>query len=172
MVIGNGDIAKALIDEGLDRPDMIFMASGVSYSGEVRKKEFDREAQMINGLGLKNHIVYFSSLCIYYSNSAYATHKQTMEWRLINGGFKSYTLVRLGNISWGHNPNTIINYFKNEHDAGRTPLLQDAYRHIISREEFVYWMKNIRPGINDIMNIPGEMVSINEIWRRVQNGEY
>lgn len=171
MVIGAGDIAKTLIDERLDRPDVTFFASGVSNSKETEDHNFRREVNKLHRIPCYCHVVYFSSLCIYYSDSIYADHKRAMEHR-IKVEYKSNTIIRLGNITWGSNPHTIINYFKAEHAAGRTPLLQDAYRHIITREEFVYWMKQIRTGINDIMNIPGEFIHVNEIWRRVQNGEY
>lgn len=171
MVIGNGDIAKTLIEEGLDRPEFTFFASGVSNSRETKDECFRREVNKLHRLPCDCHVVYFSSLCIYYSDSIYADHKRAMEHR-IKVEFKSYTIIRLGNISWGNNPHTIINHFKAEHAAGRIPLLRDTYRHIITREEFAYWMKSIRTGVNDIMNIPGEFIHVNEIWRMVVNGEY
>ena len=38
MIIGKGDIASILID----REDVIFFASGVSNSSEIRQSEFER----------------------------------------------------------------------------------------------------------------------------------
>lgn len=171
MIVGNGDIAKTLIEEGLDRDDMTFFASGVSNSKETRKEEYYRESELLNAQSIYQHIVYFSSLSVYYSYSDYSRHKKKMEYRAIEG-FQFCTIIRLGNITWGSNPNTIINFFKSLHAAGKSPELQNTYRYLITKPEFVHWIKAIRPGVNDIMNIPGEMVSINEIWRRVQNGEY
>lgn len=171
MIVGHGDIAQTLIKEGLDQPDVTFFASGVSNSKCINPLEYLREKETLINQSTFKHLVYFSSLCQYYSDSTYATHKIDIE-RIIKRCFVSHTIIRLGNITWGNNPNTIINYFKILYAAGKVPELQDTYRHIISREEFVYWMKNIRPGINDIMNIPGEFIHVKEIWRRVQNGEY
>jgi hypothetical protein len=171
MVIGNGDIAKALTDAGIDAGYVTFFASGVSNSRETRKEVYQREADLLNGQNINRHLVYFSSLSIYYSDSVYTHHKRTMEWRVTNG-FNSYTIIRLGNITWGNNPNTIVNYFKDCHAKGITPELQDTYRYLITKDEFIHWVKMIRVGEKDIMNIPGEMVSINEIWRRVQDGKY
>lgn len=171
MIVGGGDIAKTLIEEGLDRPDMTFFASGVSNSNETRKEEYHREAELLNAQSIYQHIVYFSSLCVYYSDSVYAHHKRKMEYRAI-GGFQFCTIIRLGNITWGNNPHTIINHFKAEHAAGRTPVLHNVFRHLLTKPEFIYWMNSIRAGVNDTMNIPGEMVTVKEIWRRVQDGTY
>jgi hypothetical protein len=94
-----------------------------------------------------------------------------MEWRVTNG-FNSYTIIRIGNITWGNNPNTIVNYFKDCHAKGITPELQDTYRYLITKDEFIHWVKMIRVGEKDIMNLPGKFIHVNEIWRRVQDGKY
>jgi len=94
-----------------------------------------------------------------------------MEMRVRNR-FETSTIVRLGNITWGSNPHTIINYFKSCYEKGIQPELQDTYRYLITKDEFVHWIKFIRSGENDIMNIPGEFIHVKEIWRRVINGEY
>lgn len=171
MIVGTGDIAKTLIEEGLDRDDITFFASGVSNSKETQKEEYYREIELFNAQSIYQHIVYFSSLCVYYSDSVYANHKRIMEYKA-KEVFQFCTIVRLGNITWGSNPNTIINYFKSLHAAGKAPELKDTYRYLITKPEFIHWMKSIRQGVNDIMNIPGEFIHVNEIWRRVQNGTY
>jgi hypothetical protein len=172
MVIGNGDIAKTIIEGSLDRDDVIFFASGVSNSKETSKAKFMREYELLaehSKCGL--HLVYFSSLSIYYSDTDYAAHKRMMEWE-IQRLFKNFTIFRIGNISWGNNPYTIINYFKAQHVVGKTPELRDEYRHVISKPEFVYWIKKINLNARDFINIPGEFIHVNEIWRRVQHGDY
>lgn len=171
MIVGNGDIAKTLIDYNLDRDDVTFFASGVSNSKEIKDENFRREINLLHKLPFTTHVVYFSSLCIYYSDSIYADHKRAMECRIM-AEFNNYTIIRLGNITWGSNPNTIINYFKSEYAAGRTPKLQDTYRHIVSREQFEYWIRQIRVDVNDIMNITGELTHVSKIWEDVQQGKY
>jgi hypothetical protein len=172
MVVGKGDIAKTIIDCGLDRDDVIFFASGVSNSKETSRAEFMREYELLaeySKCGL--HLVYFSSLSIYYSDSDYARHKRSMEYE-VQRLFKTFSIFRIGNISWGNNPNTIINFFKAEHAASRTPQLRDEYRHVISQPEFIYWIKKINLNARDFINIPGEFIHVYEIWRRVQDGKY
>ncbi len=171
MIVGHGDIAKTLIEEGLDREDVTFFASGVSNSRREDEKEYAREIELLLSQPKDQHLVYFSSLCIYYSQTRYAQHKIQVE-RLIKDNFQTHTIVRLGNITWGRNPNTIINYFKLQNRSKITPHLEDGHRFIITEAEFCYWMQLLPLGTKNEMNIPGEMVSINEIWRRVQNGQY
>lgn len=154
---------------------MVYLASGVSNSQCTDGNEFQRECDLFDGVYQANghnlHRVYFSSLSIYYSHTQYAFHKRFMEQR-ISWGKWTYTIIRLGNITWGTNPNTIINYFKHCYEKGIQPELQDTYRHLVTRQEFDYWISKIRVGEKDIMNIPGEFIHVKEIWRRVTNGEY
>lgn len=173
MIIGAGDIAKALIEAGVDRPDVLFFASGVSNSSETRSEPYQRERNLYFDADHSLHLVYFSSLSIYYSDTIYARYKRLMEELITTRSNKSgKTIIRLGNITWGTNPNTIINYFKTCYSKGIQPELKDTYRYLITKDEFIYWVKMIRVGVNDIMNLPGEMVHVKEIWRRVTNGYY
>lgn len=153
-IIGRGDIATALTD----RPDVIFMAAGVSDSKTTNPEPYQRELRLLMQQPKDCHLVYFSSLCIYYSNTEYARHKRIME-NTIKNHFPGYTIVRIGNIYWGKNPNTLINFLRNNPDAH----VQNTYRHIVSLEEFQYWMNLIIvPGRNE-MNIPGRMVFVPEL---------
>lgn len=171
MIVGNGDISKALRDGGLDRPDVMFFARGVSNSGETNRDEFLREIIALLNIREPEHIVYFSSLSVYYGDSIYTAHKKHMEY-VVGDRYKNHTIIRLGNITWGDNPNTIINYFKACYQNGIQPELQNTYRHLVSWEEFEYWIDKIQVGKKDIMNIPGEFIHVKEIWKRVTDGKY
>ncbi len=157
MIIGSGDIAKAIAD--LDRNDVTFFASGVSDSKETNTDNFKREEELLKKQPKDTHLVYMSSLSLYYSTEStpYLLHKKKME-AFVKSSFKSYTIVRIGNISWGNNPKTLLNYFtfciKND-----LPLkVIETYRHIIDIDEFRYWIKLVRVGEQEEMNIPGKMV--------------
>lgn len=166
MIIGNGDIATALKKAGVDRPDFVFFASGVSNSQETREKEFERELDLftniINAEGLSKHFVYFSSLSIFYKISSYTHHKMEME-KFIKTYLPNYTIIRIGNIDWGNNPNTIINYFKNKVKKNEPVEIRDEYRYIVSKDEFIYWIKMI-PEWSCEMNIPGKRMKVQEIF--------
>ena len=154
-IIGSGDIASALTD----RPDVIYFASGVSNSREERPIEFEREMKLLLSQPRSIHLVYFSSLCIYYGKTEYARHKRIME-STIRNHFGAYTIIRLGNIDWGSNPNTLINYLKAHPEAE----IKNVYRHIVSLDEFKYWLNFIKPGTKNEMNIPGRMVFVPDVF--------
>lgn len=159
MIVGEGDIAKAL--KPVDRKNWIFFASGVSNSQETREDQYQMEKNLLLGQLRCFHIVYFSSLSIFYSDTRYARHKREME-ELVKAGFLHYTIVRLGNIKWGRNPNTIINFLKNRKKKGKKLEIRNEYRYIVEKNEFLHWMKLI-PEFNVEMNIPGRRMKVKEI---------
>lgn len=165
MIVGHGDIGSVLM--GIDRPDITFFASGVSDSSCKDIEQYQREIDLLMDQPNYMHIVYFSSLCIYYGDSLYQRHKLTIE-EIVKTRFYSYTIVRLGNISWGSNPNTLINYLKAHPD---TPIYS-TYRFIVSEEEFKYWLGMIRVGVNDIMNMPGRMVFVPDLVKEIKEGRW
>ena len=156
-IIGNGDIASVLPK----RDDLLFFASGVSNSRCEDEKEYKRERDLLLEQYTGSHIVYFSSLAIFYSQTRYARHKLDME-AMIKENFKKYCIVRLGNIDWGTNPNTIINFFRSELAKGHKLHIRDEYRYIISKSEFLHWI-NLIPDWNCEMNLTGRMMKIEEI---------
>lgn len=167
MIIGNGDIAGVLKDCG--REDLLFFASGVSNSGENRESEYLREKKLLLEQEQHLHIVYFSSLSIFYSDTRYARHKREME-DLVKKHFPYYTIIRIGNITWGSNPNTIINFFKNKLKNNEPFEIKDAYRYIVDKNEFLHWIKMI-PQWNAEMNIPGRMVKVKQIVEEIKEGK-
>lgn len=163
-VIGNGDIAKVL----KDRKGWTFFASGVSDSSETRKSEFDRELNLLLDQNKNNKLIYFSSLCVFYSDTPYAQHKKKME-SVIKTNFDRWTIIRLGNITWGTNPKTLINFFKNRIKNGEHIEIQDTYRYITDKDEFLYWMDMI-PDWNCEMNIVGRRLKVKDIVNEIKRG--
>ena len=157
MIIGNGDIAKALPV----RDDLLFFASGVSNSRETNEDAYRREEQLLMQQDKKKHLVYFSSLCVFYSDTRYAKHKKLME-DTIRMYWEHYTIIRIGNIDFGENPNTIINFLRNQYKKGEKLDIQDTFRYIVSKEELLYWIGMI-PKWNVEMNITGKKMKVQEI---------
>jgi hypothetical protein len=153
VIVGRGDIASVL----KDREDRIYFASGVSNSQEDRESEYQRELDLLLKQDRRRHLVYFSSLCVFYSDSRYAQHKLLMEI-LVKDIFMKHTIIRLGNILWGKNPHTLINYLKT-HPAAE---IRDVYRYVVSKEEFLFWIDMI-PWFSCEMNIQGERLKVKEI---------
>lgn len=160
MIIGHGDIASVLPD----REGFIFFASGVSNSQETRESEYQREIDLLMKQNKQKHLVYFSSLCIFYSDNRYARHKKYME-ELIRKTFKHYTIVRIGNITWGKNPHTLINYLKNRRKAGKELEIKNVYRYILNKKDFLHWIGLI-PEWNCEMNIPGQRLKVRQIVKK------
>lgn len=157
MVVGHGDVGSALPE----RDDLLFFASGVSNSQEKRESEYQREIDLLLSQSRDMHLVYFSSLAVFYANTRYAKHKRSME-ALVKEAFKHYTIIRLGNITWGSNPNTLINYFRNQRKEGKALFIRDEYRYIVEKEEFLHWISLI-PAWNAEMNIPGRKMTVREV---------
>src|SRR3990167_9943118 len=112
-IFGRGDIAMALVDH----PGRLFFASGVSNSLETRESEYQREKDALATQTRELQLVYFGSLAVFYSDTRYTRHKLEME-SLVKE-FPSYAIVRLGLITWGDSPSTLINHLRGELKAGR-----------------------------------------------------
>lgn len=157
MIIGHGDIASVLVDH----PDRIYFASGVSNSSETRDAAYDREKNLLLSYWPSDKkLIYFSSLCIFYSDTRYAQHKMDME--TLVEGFERYAIIRVGNILFGSNPRTLINHLRIRKAAGLPLEIQDAYRYVVDKGEFLHWL-DIMPDDNCIVNIWGRKMTVREI---------
>lgn len=164
MIIGQGDIASAL----KDRRGWTYFAAGVSNSTETRESEYKREKDLLMKQNKNRHIVYFSSLCVFYSDNRYSRHKKHME-TLIKKNFKHYTIIRMGNITWGKNPHTLINHFKNLIKKGEKIEIWNTHRYLINRDEFSHWI-NLIPKWKCEMNITGTRLKVDKIVKQIKSG--
>lgn len=156
-IIGNGDIASVLPN----KKDLLFFASGVSNSQEKRESQYTREKNLLLAQDKKSHIIYFSTLSVLYADNRYAQHKREMEV-LIKQEFFRYAIFRVGNITWGTNPHTIINFFRNQLAKGKPIKVENAYRYVIDKDEFLHWI-NLIPDWSCEMNIPGRRMKVSQI---------
>ena len=159
MIIGRGAIAKAL--DSKDRDDRLYFCSGVANSKEVRYSEFDREADLLAEQSTNRHIIYFSTLSVFWADTPYTRHKRSME-QFITDDWDCYTIVRIGNIEWATNPHQLIPFIRNKLKNNEDFPLFDEYRHILSKEEFLYWIDRI-PQWNCEMNIPGRRIKVGDL---------
>src|SRR3989344_98843 len=158
MIIGNGDIASVITD----KDEFLFFAAGVSNSREKRESEYKREKDLLMNQNRLAHIVYFSSLCVFYSNSRYAKHKREMEY-LVKKAFATWTIIRFGNITWGTNPHTLINHFKKLKKHGKKLIVKNTYRYICDKKEFNHWLAMIPKEWSCEMNVPGRRMKVADI---------
>lgn len=158
MIVGSGDIAKAICEGGLNKPDLCWFAAGVSNSAETRESEYQREVDLLLAQDWRAlRLVYFSSLCVHYADTRYAEHKQGMEM-LVRELFPRHAIVRVGNITWGDNPHTLINFLRAQALKGEPPTIQDVYRYPIDKGEF----------LSCLGTLPDENVEVDLIGRRLK----
>jgi hypothetical protein len=160
MIVGRGDIASVLND----RDGAIFFVSGVSNSNETRESEFMREIELLDKQDKTKCIFYFSSIALddLNKNSQYLQHKRRMEL-LIKSNFENYNIIRIGNITWGSNPNTFINYIKNKRSKGESVEIKDEYKYVIDKEQLVLLTDNLPLTGQNTICVFGRMAKVAEL---------
>ena len=160
MIVGRGDIASVLND----RDGAIFFVSGVSNSNETRESEFMREIELLDKQDRSKCIFYFSSITVddMNKNSQYLQHKRNMEL-LVKSNFENYNIIRIGNITWGSNPNTFINYIKNKKSKGETVEIKDEYKYVIDKEQLVLLTDNLPLTGQNTLCVFGRMAKVAEL---------
>jgi nucleoside-diphosphate-sugar epimerase len=156
-VIGRGDIAAAIVD----RPDLTFFAAGVSNSAETRESAYTREFNRLFAQPPSAHLVYFSSLSVFYQTTRYTCHKRMME-DFVRNAFPRHTIIRLGTITWGVNPNLLINHLRLRLERGEPLEIQDVTRYVCDLAEFQHWLGLI-PAWPCELNITGRRMTVSEI---------
>lgn len=158
MIVGNGDIASVLND----RDGAIFFAAGVSNSSEIRESEYERELNLLKEQDKEKCIFYFSSILIDVSDSFYFTHKRKME-QYIKDNFENYNIIRIGNISWGKNPNTFINYIRNKIKNNEPVEIRDEYKYIIDKEHLITLTDNLPIKSQNVISIFSKMAKVKDL---------
>lgn len=130
MIIGSGDIASAIED----RPGAVFFASGVSNSACSDPREFLREKQLLLEQSKDLCCFYFSSIAVERTSTPYLRHKLAME-DLVKSHFKHYNILRIGNIDFGSNPNTWLNWFKGQPKKLRPLFIKHEIRYLITKKD-------------------------------------
>ncbi len=158
MIVGTGDIAKVI----KDRDGALFFCSGVSNSQEEDKAQFKREKDLLMEQSKDLCLFYFGTISMYSVSSAYTRHKLRME-QIIKSNWNHYNIVRLGNITWGTNPNTFINYLKAKKKKGEDYELRDEYKYVIDKDQFRLICSSLPlKGQNEI-NVFGKMAKVKDL---------
>jgi hypothetical protein len=162
MIIGRGDIASILND----REGAIFFVSGVSNSNETRESEFMREMELLDTQDRTKCLFYFSSISVddveKVIGNKYLQHKRRMEL-LIKSNFQNYNIIRIGNIAWGSNPNTFINYIKNKIKNGEPVEIRDEYKYMIDKAQLVLLTDNLPLTGQNQISVFGRMAKVKDL---------
>lgn len=130
MILGKGDVASVLTDH----PDLVIFASGVSNSSCTDPKQFEREYNLLKEQDRFKTLIYFSSIHVDQKFTPYFLHKLNME-RFINMYFQNHNIIRIGNIDWGTNPNTFLNYLKHRIKHKLPVEIVDEYKYMITKND-------------------------------------
>jgi len=162
MIVGKGDIASVLND----REGTIFFASGVSNSNETNDSEFMREIELLDKQDRTKCLFYFSSISVddnqKVGGNKYLQHKLRMEL-LVKSNFENYNIIRIGNITWGSNPNTFINYIKNKIKNGEPVEIKDEYKYMIDKEQLVLLTDNLPLTGQNQISVFGQMAKVKDL---------
>lgn len=158
MIVGTGDLAKVIND----REGALFFCSGVSNSRETEYASFKRERELLMTQDKSLCIFYFGSISMYTVSSPYTRHKAKMEL-LIKSNWNHYNIIRLGNITWGTNHNTFINYLKAKKKNGEEYEIRDEYKYVIDKNQLRLLTDNLPlKGQNEI-NVFGKMALVKDL---------
>ena len=162
MIIGRGDIASILND----REGAIFFVSGVSNSLEKRESEYEREYKLLSEQDKTQCIFYISSITIdnkeKFEISRYLQHKKQME-DYIKSSFKNYNIIRIGNIAWGSNPNTFLNYIKSKMKNNEPFFISDEYKFMINEKQLLSLTDNLPIDSQNQISVFGQMIKVKDL---------
>ena len=138
MIIGNGLMASAFIDDYRDDNRFVIFASGVSNSSETDDFLFSMEEILLRKILQENedkHIVYFTSF-INPKKQKYIDHKIYME-NIIKHSDVFYTILKLPQvIGNGGNQNNLFNYIiSNIKNNNTINIYNNVYRSLIDVED-------------------------------------
>lgn len=167
MIIGRGDLATAITD----REGFTFFCAGASNREPLTDRQRHSELNHIWKLNATpGMFVYVSTLSVYYSDSEYTEHKRDME-NLVKRSFDNYCILRIGNITWGDNPNTLINFLKGKIQNNEPPEVQDTHRYLIDKDELNHWVGLIPLSGKHEMNVPGKRLKVERIVELIKEGK-
>lgn len=159
MIIGNGILANSL--RQIDEQDVLFFASGVSNSMEIRSSEFEREKKLLEET-IKDYpekkLVYFSTCSVYDSSkthSKYVLHKLDIE-EIIQENCEKYAIFRIGNaVGKGGNEHTLINFLSNSiKNSKEIQIHSKAKRVFIGVDDVALFIEdNLQDINNEIFNL-------------------
>jgi len=158
MIVGTGDLAKAIND----RSGALFFCSGVSNSQETEYAAFKRERELLMVQDKSLCLFYFGSISMYTVSSPYTRHKAKMEL-LIKSNWNHYNIVRLGNISWGSNPNTFLNYIRGRKERGESYEVLDEYRYMIDEDQLNLICSSLPLHGQNEINVFGKMAKVKDL---------
>ena len=76
---------------------------------------------------------------------------------------KYYNIIRIGNITWGKNPNTFLNYIKNKIKNNESFFISDEYKYMVDKEQLLLLTDNLPLNSQNQISIFGRMVKVKDL---------
>ena len=77
--------------------------------------------------------------------------------------FQNYNIIRIGNITWGTNPNTFINYIKNKIKNKEDVEIKDEYKYMIDKEQLTLLTNNLPLIGQNQISVFGKMAKVKDL---------
>ena len=168
MILGRGVVASIIED----KKGYIYFACGFSNREKLTEeiKNSERE-KVLSYVGTKDMFVYFSGLNIYFApDTEYTKFKVEME-SIIRQKFDNYCIFRFGAVTWGDNPNTLVNFFKRKINNNEPFEIQDVYRYIHDKEDLSHWISMIPSSGKHEMNVTGRRIKVSDLVKEIKEGK-
>ena len=150
MIYGEGFIAKAF-KKYKNNNSLIFFASGVSNSLEIKLSRYNKEINLLNKIISYKHssqtLIYFSTCSLYdpgKKESLYVKHKLKIE-EIIKSNCDNYFILRLPNVIGDrYNNHTLVNFFLTKlKNNDKIEILSGVKRNLIDIKHVVRIVDNI-----------------------------
>lgn len=169
MIIGNGLLGRAFLNNEQNYENFIIFVSGVSDSLNSDKASYEREKLLLIKT-LKEQttkkLIYFSSVLSGVIDNNYYNHKLEIE-NLIKIHSNNYIIFRVPQIiGKSGNKNNLFNNFKNIIiNGGEVTVYKDVYRSLLDVDDLVKIVDYFKDTLNnEIINISDiEKISVLDI---------
>ena len=81
---------------------------------------------------------------------------------MVKSYFENYHIIRIGNITWGDNPNTFINFIRERLNNNEPVQIRDEWKYLISKEELLMVVDNLPLKGQSQLSIFGECKKVKD----------
>jgi hypothetical protein len=83
--------------------------------------------------------------------------------QLVKNSYPNYNIIRIGNITFGDNPKTFINYFRHKIENDLPYTVFDEYRYLISERELLSITDNMPDKGRNEISVTGRIVKVQDV---------
>ena len=92
----------------------------------------------------------------------YLDHKIHME-QMVRDHFDNYNIIRIGNIDFGNNPKTFLNWIRHQQKTGAPYRVRDEYKYMITKKELLLITDHLPLAGQNEINVFGKMALVKDL---------